>query len=110
MSSSTSQSFRFESSDLNVDVTDIVLAWSKNLIPNEGFMLRHSEGGEKLDYGKLRFFSQNTNTIYIPQLVMKWDDQVYNTGSLQELDISKDIFLYINNLRPEYYKDDVCND
>ena len=38
---------------------------------------------------------------------MKWDDQVYNTGSLQELDISKDIFLYINNLRPEYYKDDV---
>ena len=107
ISSSATQEFKFETSDLNVDVTCIVNAWVENQIPNEGFILRHNEEGAPIDFGKLRFYSQDTNTIYIPRLYVSWDDQVYNTGSLSEFDINKNNTLYVNNLKKEYYSSEL---
>jgi hypothetical protein len=35
-----------------------------------------------LDYGLLKFFSKETNTIYEPKLELVWDDSTFSTGSL----------------------------
>ena len=94
------QKFNFESSDINVDVTDIVNSWLIGDIPNEGFIIRNSGEGSSVDYGKLRFYSQNTNTIYIPRLTVKWDNQLYDT-SLDLVDI-EDAVVYIKNLKESY--------
>jgi len=107
VSSSVSQSYRFESSDVKLDVTDIVNSWVSGEIPNNGFIIRNSDEGDNKDYGKLRFFSHNTNTIYIPRLTMKWDDQVFSTGSLEAVDLDIENVAYVRNLKEEYKSDEI---
>lgn len=77
-----SQSFQYQSSDINMDVTLIVNSWLNKSIPNNGFILMY--GGEtsfSSSNSHMFFFSKETNTIYAPQLDVKWDDQIYVTGS-----------------------------
>ena len=74
-SSWCSQSFNYESSDINMDVTPLVMRWLSGSIPNQGFMLIHSDELETTGSGfVLRFFSRDTNTIYSPFLDVMWDD------------------------------------
>jgi hypothetical protein len=51
-------------------------------IPNNGLILLHSGETGTCDYGKLRFFSKETNTIYQPYLDVAWDNSVFDTESL----------------------------
>ncbi len=76
------QTFDYQSSDIRVDVTNIVYGWMSGSIPNNGFIVLHSGESDSYDYGKLRFFSKETNTIYQPYLDVAWDNVVFNTGSL----------------------------
>jgi len=76
------QLFNYQSSDLRIDVTDIVSAWMSGSIPNNGLILLHSGETGTCDYGKLRFFSKETNTIYQPYLDVAWDNSVFDTESL----------------------------
>jgi len=77
-----SQSFSYESADLNIEVTSIVNAWLSNTIPNNGFILMCSEETNPSgSNANLSFFSRQTNTIYSPHLDIAWDDQVWTTGS-----------------------------
>ncbi len=74
-SSVCSQSFDYEASDINMDVTPIVMQWLSGSIPNEGLMLIHSDELQTTGSGfVLRFFSRDTNTIYSPYLDVAWDD------------------------------------
>lgn len=84
--SMASQSFNNEPDDVRMDVTDIVKLWIAGL-PNNGFILHHTLIAENdiLDYGLLRFFSKETNTIYEPKLEIVWDDSVFATGSLSPI-------------------------
>lgn len=75
------QSFHYQSSDVYMDVTTIVNAWLSNTIPNYGLIVLHSGESDNVDYGKLRFFSKETNTVYSPYLDIAWDDSVFVTGS-----------------------------
>jgi hypothetical protein len=76
------QSFGYEASDVNMDVTPIVMAWLSGSVPNEGFILMHSdETTSTSSYATLKFYSRDTNTIYAPRLDVKWDDSSYITGS-----------------------------
>jgi len=78
--SEASQSFNYEVSDLRMDVTDIVKLWISGTLPNNGFILHHSLNNEynnTLDYGVIKFFSKETNTIYEPKLELVWDDSSY---------------------------------
>ena len=70
----TYQYFNYQSGDLYLDVTDIALAWIYNYIPNYGFILMHSGEADGNDYGALKFFSKESNTIYQPHLDIAWDD------------------------------------
>jgi hypothetical protein len=86
--------------DLNVDVTDIVKVWysSSNSIgeytpiPNNGFIVKWEEGLEFNSNSAvqpiMQFYSIDTNTIYPPCLEIKWDDQIFNTGSLSPITTS----------------------
>jgi len=103
--SAASQSFNYESADLNIDVKDIVELWLSSSLPNEGFILKHTNEYENdtNDYGILKFFGKETNTIYQPKLVIGWDDQIFNTGSLQPVDLEDgEVVVRVKPLTKEY--------
>lgn len=81
-----SQSFEWESSDIYMDVTNVARHWftSSQYIANDGFLLKFNDEGEKTNdnYGRIQFYSTDTNTIYVPRLLVYWDDFVFSTGSL----------------------------
>ena len=105
-----SQSFSYESPDINMDVTDIVNNWLDGTNKNFGFLLRFS-GSQETDsatFGQLKFFSSNTSTIYPPKLEVRWDDHLpatgSNTGSLSAISIegTDDNYLYIKRMKERY--------
>jgi hypothetical protein len=103
--SAASQSFNYQSADLNIDVKNIVKLWLSGSLPNEGFILKHTNQYENdtNDYGILKFFGKETNTIYQPKLVIGWDDQIFNTGSLQPVDLGDgEVVIRVKPLTKEY--------
>lgn len=82
--SQASQSYNYEDADVRMDVTNIVNHWLSGSFPNNGFIIHHSLENEEntLDYGVLKFFSKETNTIYEPKLEVVWNDTIISTGSL----------------------------
>ena len=104
------QSFSYESPDINMDVTDICRAWLNNDQTNNGFILKFSGSQETntTTQGNIKFFSKDTNTIYAPKLEVRWDD--HNpitgsvTGSMEELDLTgeADNILYVKRLKERY--------
>jgi len=99
----STQSFSYESSDIQMDVKTTMDAWIGGTLPNEGFILKHDTSLENdtNDYGQLKFFSKETNTIYQPKLRIGWDDSSFSTGSLTEL-TSDDIHVTFKRLKTRY--------
>ena len=100
---SSSQIYSYaQDKDLNVNVTNIVDVWlsgslsyyppsspttnSINVV-NEGFLVKQQlEWVNTNNYQpEIKFFSIDTHTIFPPVLEIKWDDYIYNTGSLSTL-------------------------
>jgi hypothetical protein len=73
----------FDDLDINVDVTNIIKAWTSSLIENNGIIVKQDvEFVDSLEYNNtLRYFSRDTHTIYPPSLDIKWRDYVWDTGS-----------------------------
>ncbi len=97
------QSFNYESSDINMNVITPLTSWISGSLPNNGFILKHDSSLENntTDYGQLKFFSKETNTIYQPKLRIGWDDSSFSTGSLTEL-TSDDINITFKRLKSIY--------
>lgn len=97
------QSYSYESADLNVDVTSIVNQWTGSIITNNGFIIKHSDSDEasSTNLGSLNFYSTDTNTVWLPHLEMMWDDSVFVTGSLSQL-TGDDLVIYTKNLQHTY--------
>ena len=97
------QSFNYESSDINMNVIAPLTAWISGSLPNNGFILKHDSSLENntTDYGQLKFFSKETNTIYQPKLRIGWDDSSFSTGSLTEL-TADDIHVTFKRLKSIY--------
>ena len=95
---------------MNID--NIVHSWISGSIQNNGIILIH--GGEVVsaNYGKLRFFSKDTNTIYQPYIDVAWDESEFitgsleGTGSLNALDINNAI-VSLPKLQKIYHSTDV---
>jgi hypothetical protein len=107
--SMSSQSFNNEPDDVRMDVTNIVRLWLSGSLPNNGFIIHHSIEAENdsSDYGLLKFFSKETNTIYEPKLEIVYDDYTSITGSLQPVVGSLydgDYKVIVNNLKNQYFK------
>ena len=105
------QSFNNESADVRMEVTPIINRWigtgsnyaNATPIANEGFILLRS-GSQETDakqYGHLRFFSRETNTIYQPRLEVVYDDSSFSTGTLDGLG-NTDNIIYLKNLKTNY--------
>jgi len=106
--SMASQSFNNEPDDIRMDVTNIVNLWVSSSLPNNGFVIHHSLTAENdiQDYGVLKFFSKETNTIYEPKLEIVWDNSVgnFNTGSLLPVTGSAEegYKVILTNIKREY--------
>ena len=88
-SSWCSQSFQYQSSDVYMDVTPMAMAWISGTLPNEGLIVISSD--ELIPTGSgfiLKFFSQDTNTIYSPCLDVAWNDSTFVTGSESTASVS----------------------
>ena len=100
------EGFSYRPTDINMDVTEAVLLWKSgsggNAIANNGFLLKFSDADESNTNvaGYVRFFSRETHTIYVPRLVMYWDDSNFATGSLQ--DINTESYIVYTNIKPTY--------
>ncbi len=105
---SASQNFEYESSDIKMDITNIVMEWISGSIENNGIIVQQLDETSSMEMGSIKFFSKNTNTIYSPYLDVSWDDATYTTGSSSVLsDISNQKTIYINNMSPEYSQDSI---
>lgn len=101
--SESSQSFNYQTTDIVMDVSTPLTDWIAGTIPNEGFILKLSDTAESnvIDYGQLKFFSKETNTIYQPKIRIGWDDSQFATGSLTEL-TANDISIRYKRLKTKY--------
>ena len=99
----STQSFSYETSDIEMDVKVTMDEWISGSLPNQGFILKYDTSLENdtQDYGQLKFFSKETNTIYQPKLRIGWDDSSFSTGSLTEL-TSDDIHVTFKRLKNRY--------
>ena len=111
-----SASITHKTSDIRMDVTDIVNKWISGSITNNGFIIKRSgslglvttgsndDEGNSTRFGNLSFFSSDTHTKYPPSLEVQWDDSVWSTGSLSPLSSTdiEDLVIYMKGLRPEY--------
>lgn len=107
LSGSASQSYNYEPEDVRMDITNMVSLWISGSLPNNGLIVHHSLENEEngLDYGVLKFFSKETNTIYEPKLELVWNDQSFTTGSLTPVTGSisdADYKVVLQNLKKEY--------
>ena len=108
--SSSTQTFSHQSPDVEVEVTDMVNMWLSGSEENYGMLIRFSGSQEtnETTFGKLKFFSRNTHTIYAPRLEARWDGHTTIagslTGSLSELDVSGNTsnFIYTIGLKDKY--------
>jgi hypothetical protein len=105
--SMSSQSFNYEHDDIRMDITNMVSLWISGSLPNDGLIIHHglTNESDELDYGVLKFFSKETNTIYEPKIELVWNDQSFATGSLTSVTGSAsdgDYKVVIQNLKNEY--------
>ena len=100
-----SQSFTYQSLDVNMDVKNLYDYWTGS--NNYGMVLKHSDSVESssYDYGIMNFYSRETNTINQPLLKLGWDDVSgsFSTGSLTPLTASS-IIVKSKELKPAYYE------
>jgi hypothetical protein len=104
--------------DLNVDVSDIVKVWysSSNSIggytniQNNGFIVKWEKAIEFNTSNAIQpimqFYSVDTNTIYPPCLEIKWNDQIYDSGSLSPITTSN-FYASLDNNPGIFYTDSV---
>jgi|TARA_R110000851_G_scaffold179070_1_gene326088 hypothetical protein len=113
------QSFTLRSQkDLNVPVTDIVKVWyssSNNIgnytdIQNNGFIVKWEDALEWNSADAIQpimqFYSVDTNTIYPPQLEIKWDDQSFETGLLPPIQTT-DMYVALDSNPGVFYSESI---
>ena len=102
----SSESFSYNTTDINMDVTDAMKLWLSGSagasIPNYGFLIKFADTDETDDsvMGYVRFFSRDTHTIYVPQLTMYLDNSTFTTGSLTSIDTES--FVIYSSIKPQY--------
>jgi hypothetical protein len=97
------QDFEYRTTDVNMDIKDIMQDWISGSIPNDGLILKLPFANEynTSDYGILKFFSKETKTIHQPKIRIGWDDTIFVTGSMSEL-VAEEIKVGLRNFKKEY--------
>ena len=89
--------------DMIFDISQFIRDMVSGTISNNGFVLKFPSSDELnlTVNGNIKFFSRQTHTIYLPQLIAKWDDQQYITGSISGSSPS-DTSIVPRNVQPKY--------
>lgn len=97
------QSFNYQTADIQMNIKSMLKGWMSGSNPNDGVLIKHSDSVENdtQDYGIVRVFSKETNTIYQPKIRIGWDDQSFVTSSLNPL-TANDIKVGVTNFKKEY--------
>ena len=101
-----------EPTDINLNITNAVKFWISGsggtTIDNYGLILRYSDSdAANLNVsGYLRYFSKDTHTIYVPKLIMYWDNSTFTTGSLTS--INTDSYIVYADVKPQYKDTEVA--
>ena len=97
------QDFEYRTTDVNMDIKDIMEDWISGSIPNDGLILKlpFENETDTSDYGILKFFSKETKTIHQPKIRIGWDDTTFATGSMTEL-VVEEIKVGLRNFKKEY--------
>jgi hypothetical protein len=99
------QSFTYATDkDIELDVTNTI---SSSFYQN-GFIIKHSSSLEFTtnSFFETKYFSVDTHTIYPPCLEFRWNDFIYNTGSLSTIN-SPNIAISLANNPGEFQIDSV---
>lgn len=98
----------FQKQDISIDVTNLVAEFFSGSIRNDGFLLKLSDETSSIDYGTIRHFSMNTNTIYSPLLDVSWEDSQYNVVSSSVLNSNEQEYIVIpKNIKRIYNTDEI---
>jgi len=102
-SSAASQSFSYSISDINLDVNQIIHQVQSGSIEFSGFLLKKEDVDEAsaLTFKSLKFFSKDTNTVFLPTLEARYDDSAF-TGSVAFVDTNIEYNVLTTNLQPQY--------
>ena len=97
------QTFTKYNADLNLEITEYVNDWITGSRSNDGLIIKRppSQESSALRFGSSKFFSNESHTIYVPTLEVRWDNSIFETGSLEAL-TADDITIYLKNLDAEY--------
>lgn len=89
--------------DLDINITNAVKLHYSESISNNGYIIKLDDSLEfnTTSSIRLKYYSADTNTIYPPYLEFKWDDSVYETGSLSVLSESE-AFIDVTNNKGKY--------
>jgi hypothetical protein len=101
------QSFSYSTTDLYMDVTSMFSKWitGSGRLENDGLLIKFGDEIErsKRVYTTLRYFANDSNTIYAPKVHVVWDDSQYITGSLEEISTDN---MNMNVKLKKYYSQD----
>ena len=68
----------YDTTDIRIDVTDIISSWITGELDNNGLIVKLSGSFETDDSNPtIQYFSRDTHTIYPPKLEMGWDDSTF---------------------------------
>lgn len=99
-----------ELNDPEIDITALVNSHLDSTYVNDGFIIKRPDDEETsvADSMQLKFFSSDTNTIYLPHIKVCWNDWSWNTGSLNPLvsTYQYENVIAFKNLRHTYYTDE----
>jgi hypothetical protein len=105
-SSGTQVIFGFKPGDIRIDATGLFRELiSGSAGANYGILMKLTDEDEATSTVKanLKFFSNQTHTIYPPMVEVIWDSQVYSVPADSGLSLApEDYELYIPNARSEY--------
>jgi len=103
-----SESYSYQATDVEMDVTDLVIRWlvpanNPSYLPNDGFIIKKSDTDEQSTdiFNSLKFFSKDSHTIYQPKLEIRYDDSVFHT-SYSFVDFTDEVNVNITNLQSSY--------
>jgi hypothetical protein len=97
--------------DISIDVTQALQIWisgsNGHNIPNNGFLIKLSDTEEQdvATAGYIRYFSRETHTIYVPKLVLYWNNATFNNGTLPPVAESFSIY---TEAKPTYKDTEVA--
>lgn len=98
-----SQAFNYTTSDISMDVTSLLRLVQSQSVDFKGFLLKKDDVDESSNslFNSLKFFSKDTNTVYLPVLEAGYDDSVDNS-SLELINMDNEVNVVSVNLKSNY--------